>query len=60
MSRYNDEIVRKDIINAGNLIIEFVDGLDKETFVEDWKTRSAVLYQFTVVGEAVGGVKKLV
>ena len=58
MSRHNDDIVRQDIINAGKLILEFVEGFDKETFVEDWKTRSAVLYQLTVVGEAVKRLSK--
>lgn len=58
MSKHRDDIVRKDIVNAANLILEFVDGFDKETFVDDWKTRSAVLYQLTVVGEAVKRLSK--
>ncbi len=28
-------------------------GLDKETFLKDYKTQSAVLYQMVVIGEAV-------
>ena len=58
MSKHSDEIVRQDIINAGNLILEFVEGFDKRTFVNDRKTRSAVLYQLTVVGEAVKRLSK--
>ncbi len=58
MSRHRDDIVRKDILNAANLILDFVDGFNKETFVDDWKTRSAVLYQLTVVGEAVKRLSK--
>ncbi|NOY98757.1 MAG: DUF86 domain-containing protein [Chloroflexi bacterium] len=58
MSRHNDDIVRKDIINAANLILEFVGGFSKESFVDDWKTRSAVLYQLTVIGEAVKRLSK--
>ena len=53
MSKHRDDIVLKDIINAGKLIVEFVEALEKDTFIDDWKTRSAVLYQLTVVGEAV-------
>lgn len=53
MSKRSDDIVRQDILNAGKLILEFVDGFDMGTFIDDWKTRSAVLYQLTVVGEAV-------
>ncbi|MEA3350174.1 MAG: DUF86 domain-containing protein [Chloroflexota bacterium] len=58
MSRHSDDIVRQDIVNAGELILEFVDGFDEETFIDDWKTRSAVLYQLTVVGEAVKRLSK--
>ena len=58
MSKHNDEIVRQDIINAGKLILEFIDGFEKRTFVNDRKTRSAVLYQLTVVGEAVKRLSK--
>lgn len=58
MSKHSDEIVRQDIINAGKLIQEFIEGFDKQTFVNDRKTRSAVLYQLTVVGEAVKRLSK--
>jgi uncharacterized protein with HEPN domain len=53
MSKHRDDIVLKDIFNAAQLIAAFVDGFEKAAFIEDWKTRSAVLYQLTVVGEAV-------
>ena len=33
-----DEVSVQDIINAAQLVIEFVEGFDKETFIEDWKT----------------------
>jgi len=58
MSKHSDEIVRQDIINAGKLILEFIEGFDKKTFVSDRKTRSAVLYQLTVIGEAVKRLSK--
>lgn len=58
MSKHGDEIVRQDIINAGKLILEFIEGFDKKTFVSDRKTRSAVLYQLTVIGEAVKRLSK--
>lgn len=53
-----DEVVIQDIINAARLVIEFVKGFDKDTFISDWKTRSAVLYQLTVIGEAVKRLSK--
>ena len=53
MSKHRDDIVLKDIINAAQLIAAFVEGFGKETFIDDWKTHSAVLYQLTVISEAV-------
>jgi uncharacterized protein with HEPN domain len=53
-----DEVVIQDIINAARLVTEFVKGFDKDTFIHDWKTRSAVLYQLTVIGEAVKRLSK--
>ncbi len=53
MSKHRDDIVIKDITNAAQLIAAFVEGSDKDSFSDDWKTRSAVLYQLTIIGEAV-------
>lgn len=53
-----DEVTLQDIVNASRLVIEFVEGFEKSTFVEDWKTRSAVLYQISVIGEAVKRLSK--
>jgi len=53
MSKHRDDIVLKDIINAAQLIAAFVDSLGKDGFIDDSKTHSAVLYQLTVIGEAV-------
>jgi uncharacterized protein with HEPN domain len=52
MSKRRDDIVLKDILNAAQLVAAFVEGFKKDAFLQDWKTRSAVLYQLTVVGEA--------
>jgi uncharacterized protein with HEPN domain len=53
MSKHRDDIVLKDIANAAQLIASFVDGFERDIFIDDRKTRSAVLYQLTVIGEAV-------
>jgi uncharacterized protein with HEPN domain len=53
MSKHRDDIVLRDIVNAAQQIAMFVEGFEENTFIEDWKTRSAVLYQLTVIGEAV-------
>lgn len=55
---YRDEVVLQDIINAARLVMEFIQGFDKPTFLDDWKTQSAVLYQLTVTGEAVKRLSK--
>jgi uncharacterized protein with HEPN domain len=55
---YRDEVVIQDIVNAARLVLDFVKGFDKETFIYDWKTRSAVLYQISVIGEAVKRLSK--
>jgi uncharacterized protein with HEPN domain len=48
-----DEVSLLDIERAGRLVIVFVRGATKETFLADIKTQSSVLYQLTVMGEAV-------
>ena len=42
-----------DIVQAAQLIIEFMQGIDRTAFERDLKTRSAVLHQLMVIGEAV-------
>ena len=42
-----------DILKAARLAIEFRGPADKEAFLADAKTQSAVLHQLLVIGEAV-------
>ncbi len=51
MSR--DETTLLDIARPAHLVIEFKQGMDKETFLKDIKTQSAILHQLMVIGEAV-------
>jgi len=51
MSR--DETTLLDIARAARLVIEFKQGMDKEAFLKDIKTQSAILHQLMVIGEAV-------
>ena len=44
---------RLDIARPAHLVIEFKQGMDKETFLKDIKTQSAILHQLMVIGEAV-------
>jgi uncharacterized protein with HEPN domain len=48
-----DEPTLLDITKAVRSVQTFIQGLDKETFLKDYKTQSAVLYQIVVIGEAV-------
>ena len=48
-----DETTLLDIARAAHLVIEFKQGMDKETFLKDIKTQSAILHQLMVIGEAV-------
>jgi uncharacterized protein with HEPN domain len=43
-----------DVFESGNAILEFVKGLSFEEFAMDRKTRSAVIREFEIIGEAVG------
>ncbi|MEK7442609.1 MAG: DUF86 domain-containing protein [Chloroflexota bacterium] len=47
-----DEATLLDIVHAAELARIFVEGMDKDAFMDDSKTQSAVTYQLTVVGEA--------
>lgn len=48
-----DDATLLDIDKAGRLVQSFVRGFNKKTFLDDIKTQSSVLYQLTVIGEAV-------
>jgi uncharacterized protein with HEPN domain len=47
-----DEAVLLDLVRAARLVLEFKQGIDKATFLEDLKTQSSVLHQLMVMGEA--------
>ena len=48
-----DDAVLLDIARSARLVLEFKEGLDKDAFLQDVKTQSAVLHQLLVMGEAV-------
>jgi uncharacterized protein with HEPN domain len=47
-----DDAVLMDLARAARLAQEFVQGMDRATFLADVKTQSAVLHQLLVLGEA--------
>ena len=50
---HRDEAHFLDILKAARLAIEFMGTTEKIAFLTDAKTRSAVLHQLLVIGEAV-------
>ena len=48
-----DEGTLLDIAKATRAVPTFTQGLQKEQFLNDFKTQSAVLYQLIVISEAV-------
>jgi uncharacterized protein with HEPN domain len=50
MSR--DDASLLDIVQAGQLALQFSQGLSREQLNLDLRTQSAILYQITVMGEA--------
>jgi uncharacterized protein with HEPN domain len=54
MSERNARLYCEDILESGNAILDFVEGLSFEDFCDDRKTYSAVIREFEIIGEAVG------
>jgi len=41
-----------DMLKAARLVVEFKEGMDKSSFLDDPKTQSAILHQLLILGEA--------
>ena len=54
MSERNPRLYCDDILDSGNAILDFVQGMTFDEFREDRKTYSAVIREFEIIGEAVG------
>ncbi|GAB4381369.1 MAG: DUF86 domain-containing protein [Elainellaceae cyanobacterium] len=50
MSRDNAALI--DIVQAGQLILQFAQGFNRDQLRSDLRTQSAILYQITIMGEA--------
>ena len=53
MSKRSDTLLLQDINEAISEIRTFTDGLSFEQFYDDAKTRNAVLYSLSIIGEAI-------
>lgn len=45
-----------DILNSGKKIEQYIDGLSKDTFLEDEKTIDAVVRNLEIIGEAANRI----
>jgi len=54
MSERDPRLYCADILESGNAILDFVEGLSFEDVCDDRKTYSAVIREFEIIGEAVG------
>lgn len=48
-----DQTTLADIVRAAQLAGEFIEGLDRESFLSDRKSQAAVLHQIMLIGEGV-------
>lgn len=47
-----DRAVIDDILESCNLIAQFIEGFDEDSFIVDEKTHSSVIHRLLVIGEA--------
>ncbi|MGB9891651.1 DUF86 domain-containing protein [Thermodesulfovibrio sp. Kuro-1] len=56
--RKEDELFIRDILTVINLIENFIQDIDFKRFIEDEKTKSAILWQIHIIGEATKKLSK--
>jgi uncharacterized protein with HEPN domain len=52
MSKRDEFLLLKDILDAANKIIKFTEGMNFQKFIEDDKTQDACIRNFEIMGEA--------
>jgi len=52
MSKREPQFLIEDIIDSGNKILDYTQGLSFEEFINDSKTIDAVIRNFEIIGEA--------
>lgn len=56
MSRDEESVL--DMVVAARLATQFVEGMDRESFMKDAKTQAAVMREFEIIGEAAKRVSE--
>ena len=54
MSERDFNLYLMDILDSGNAITEYVNGMSFDEFCKNRKTYSAVIREFEIIGEAIG------
>jgi uncharacterized protein with HEPN domain len=52
MSKRDERLLLKDILDAGNKIVKFTEKMNFQQFSEDDKTQDACIRNFEIMGEA--------
>ena len=52
MSRRSSELLIQDILESGNKILSYTNGITYDEFIQDSKTIDAVIRNFEIIGEA--------
>ena len=52
MSKREELLLLRDILDAGNKILKFSQGMNYQAFLEDDKTQDACIRNFEIIGEA--------
>ena len=52
MSKRSSQVLIQDIVESGQKILKYTEGLSFEEFVDDSKTIDAVIRNFEIIGEA--------
>lgn len=52
MSKRDENLLLKDILDAGNKIKKFTENMNFQKFIEDDKTQDACIRNFEIMGEA--------
>lgn len=52
MSKREELLLLKDILDAGNKILKFSEGMNFQIFLNDEKTQDACIRNFEIMGEA--------
>ncbi len=50
----DDNLLIQDIIEAGEKVLRYTEGFAFNSFLDDEKTRDAVVHNFEIIGEASG------